>query len=113
MDMEKYHQIIQDYNYRFGGNKRYQDTQYSPDYAKKQKIVDDDIETEELYVSDQTFWMWGTEKEGEVEKGEITGITPDTELTTENDDMHISEGINLMLMDDNEAEGGGATDFYL
>lgn len=48
-DRPKYNQIIQDYNFQFGSNKRYQDVQYSPDSAKKQKTIEEEIDTEELY----------------------------------------------------------------
>lgn len=119
---QQYNQMIQDFNSRFGAsNKRYQDAQCSPDFAKKQKTLDEEIDTEELYVSDQTFWMWGSEKEEEapvpIDEADTVSNSNSNSSSfsmSETDSMNISEDFNNMLMEDHENEAEAlAGDFYL
>lgn len=57
------------------------------------------------YVSDQTFWMWGTEKDEEV--------VEEAPAAAEHEDLNLNEGINLMLMHDQENDTEGAMDFLV
>lgn len=58
----RFREVVQDLS-GFGSNKR-ASSEGNPDSAKKQK-TEDDYDTEELYVSDQSFWMWGDERDRE------------------------------------------------
>jgi len=116
--LQQYHQMIELFNVRFGAsNKRYQDAQSSPDFVKKQKTLDEEIDTEELYVSDQTFWMWGSDKEEDnaISVDEADTVSNSSNFSvSDNDSMIISEDFNNMLMDDHENEAEAlAGDFYL
>jgi len=117
-DLHHYHQMVQLFNTRFGSsNKRYQDAQSAPDFSKKQKTLDEEIDTEELYVSDQTFWMWGSDKEEDntVSVDEADTVSNSSNFSvSDNDSMIISVDFNDMLMDDHENEAEAlAGDFYL
>jgi len=55
---KRYHEIVQ-HLARIGINKRASaDVQANNDAQKKQRLTEDDFDTQELYVSDQLFWNW-------------------------------------------------------
>jgi len=113
-DRAKYNQVVSEYISRFGSKRYNPDGQsISGESVKKQKTIEEEIDTEELYVSDQSFWMWGGAKEDE----SIENLLPDADMKCsavqgEGESVH-SEASEFIDPGDCESTNGEFADLEL